>query len=97
MARERKTIDEYDIQGDYGGGYETLHCEPTHWAARQAIKEYRENEPGTLFRIKKQRVHKHNLTRQHIEIHYQAVVDANKRMLAEHQRKRELRAAKATI
>lgn len=89
MARQRKTIDEFDIQGDYGEGYETLHCEPTRWAARQSIKEYRANEPGISFRIKKQRVRKSDLSREHLEAHYQAVVEANKRMLDHYKMERD--------
>lgn len=91
MARERKTIDEFDIQVDYGEGYETLHCEPTRWAARQSIKEYRANEPGISFRIKKHRIRKSTLPQDQIEAHYHDVVMANKRMMEEHLKKKETR------
>lgn len=96
MARERKTIDEFDIQGDYGDGYESVTCEATWWAAWKAVKEYRVNEPGIPFRVKKRRIRKSTLTRDQIDAHYRDVVLANSYMLDEHQRKRELRAAKAT-
>lgn len=94
MARERKTIDEFDIEGDYGDGYEVVTCEATWWAAKKCVKEYRTNEPFP-FRIKKRRVRKSSLTRGQLEAHYRDVVTANKYMLAEYQRKREARAAKA--
>lgn len=81
MADVRKTIDEYDIQADYGQGYETVTCEPTLWAARQAVKEYRENEPGVPLRIKKLRVHKSKLTRDQVDDHFREVIAANNRML----------------
>lgn len=94
MARERKTIDEYDIEGDYGDGYEVVNCEATWWAACKSIREYRANEPG-IFRIKKHRIRKSTLTQEQIDAHYRDVVLANKYMLAEYQRKREARATKA--
>lgn len=92
MARTRKTIDEFDIEGDYGDGYEVVTCEATWWAAKKCVKEYRVNEPGTSFRIKKHRIRKSTLTQDQIDAHYRDVVLANKYMLEEHQRKREARA-----
>jgi hypothetical protein len=56
MAYKRKTRDEYEIQGDYGGGYEMVTTESTWRDARAQIKCYRENEPGIPFRIKKIRI-----------------------------------------
>lgn len=54
MAYKRKTRDVYDIQGNYGHGFETVTCEETWKDAKRAIREYRENEPYE-FRIKKTR------------------------------------------
>lgn len=52
---QRKTRDVYDIQGDYGQGFEIVSAETTRPDARRAVREYRENEPGIPFRIKKTR------------------------------------------
>lgn len=52
----RKTRDEYNIQGDYGYGFEDVCCEDTWREARERLREYRENEPGVAFRIKKARM-----------------------------------------
>lgn len=52
----RKTRDEYNIEGLYAYGWETVCCEDTWREARARLREYRENEPGTAFRIKKARV-----------------------------------------
>ena len=55
---KRKTRDEYQIQGYYGDtyGYEEVCSEETWSAAKQTLKDYRENEPGISFRIVKKRV-----------------------------------------
>ena len=53
----RKTIDEFEIQGHYAAyGWEMVTCELTRIEARARLREYRENEPGTTFRIAKKRV-----------------------------------------
>jgi len=52
----RKTEDEWEIQGDYGFGYECVTTETNRQDARAQIKYYRESEPGISFRIIKQRV-----------------------------------------
>lgn len=54
---KRKTIDLYDVQGYYDSlcGFETVTTEETWKEAKERIKEYRENEPGTSFRVKKYR------------------------------------------
>lgn len=57
MAYIRKTRDEYEIQGHYGYGFECVTTEETWRDAKMQIKCYRENEPGTAFRIIKKRVH----------------------------------------
>ena len=58
MAYKRKTYDEYQIQGYYGNiyGWEEVCAEETWSAAKQTLKEYRENERGVSFRIVKKRV-----------------------------------------
>ena len=56
MAYTRKTKDLYDIEGYYpGSGWECLTCEETRTEARARLKEYRENAPGTAYRIRKYR------------------------------------------
>lgn len=56
MAYVRKTEDEYDIEGNYGFGFEIVTCETTYSEAKKRIKEYRANEPGISFRRVKHRV-----------------------------------------
>ena len=59
MAYQRKTIDIWEIQGNYGYyGFECVSTEETIKEARQTLKEYRENETGISFRIVKKRVKK---------------------------------------
>jgi hypothetical protein len=58
MAYIRKTEDEFHIMGDYGFGMECVNVETTWKDAKRSIREYRENEPGILFTIKKRRVRK---------------------------------------
>ncbi len=48
----RKTIDCFDVQGDYGQGWETVTSSNSRKEARQDLKAYRENEPYA-FRIKR--------------------------------------------
>ena len=55
MAYVRKTRDVYEIQGDYGCGWECVTTETTWTDAKQMVKCYRENERGIPFRIKKVR------------------------------------------
>ena len=56
MAYIRKTEDEFEIQGDYGQGWEMVTTETTRALARDQIKTYRMNEPGVPFRFIKKRV-----------------------------------------
>ena len=51
----RKTVDLWNILGNYGCGFEVLNCETSRKAARDSIREYRENEPTVQFKIKKYR------------------------------------------
>ena len=55
MAYTRKTRDLFDILGLYSGSWEPVTCEETRKEARERLKEYRENEPGTAFKIRKYR------------------------------------------
>ena len=61
MAYQRKTRDEFEVQGNYGPpyGFELVTCEDTRPEARQRLREYRENEPGVAFRIVCKRVPLH--------------------------------------
>jgi hypothetical protein len=56
MTYKRKTVDEYEIQGNYGQGWECLTAEETHKAAREQLRCYNENEPGAPHRIVKRRI-----------------------------------------
>lgn len=58
MAYTRKTIDEYEIQGDYGQGFECVSTEATRASAKENLRLYRQNEQGILFRLIKKRVKK---------------------------------------
>lgn len=55
---QRKTEDEYEIQGFYSYGWEVVTTETTRKEAKEQLKCYRENEAGTSFRIVKKRVKK---------------------------------------
>ena len=52
----RKTYDEYEVQGNYGYGWDALTTCETLKEAREDLKSYRENEPGVPHRIVKHRV-----------------------------------------
>jgi len=56
MAYQRKTIDEYEIQGNYSyHGFEVVTTEATYREAKIQVKCYRENEPYE-FKIVKKRI-----------------------------------------
>jgi len=56
MAYQRKTRDEYEVQGKYYGTWELETTESTYKEAREQLKCYRENVPGVCFRIVTKRV-----------------------------------------
>lgn len=56
MSYKRKTEDEYQIHGLYAHGWEEVTCESTRKEAKERLKEYRENETGTAFKMLKRRV-----------------------------------------
>ncbi len=56
MAYTRKTYDEYDIEGNYGQGWEVVTTEETYREAAAQVRCYRENVPGVPHRIKARRV-----------------------------------------
>jgi hypothetical protein len=60
MAYIRKTVDEFDIEADYGHGqgFEMVTCETTFGQALQTKRDYKLNEPGIPFRIVHHRVRK---------------------------------------
>lgn len=55
MPYVRKTRDVFVIQGHTAEGWEDETTETTHKAARERLKEYRENVPGYPVRIQKRR------------------------------------------
>ena len=55
---KRKTYDEYEIQGQYGYGYEAVTIEATRKEALATLKLYEANEKGVSFRIVKKRIKK---------------------------------------
>lgn len=46
MAYIRKTVDRWDIETNYGYGWEIEDCEYTRTEARKRLKEYQENSCG---------------------------------------------------
>jgi hypothetical protein len=54
MARERKTIDRWDIMTNYGYGWECENSEYTLKDAKRSLKEYRDNIKGDV-RLEKHR------------------------------------------
>ena len=56
MSYQRKTEDEYEIQGSYTCGWEMVTTETNRKDAKSQIEAYRVNEPGVPFRIVKKRV-----------------------------------------
>ena len=57
MVYTRKTKDEFNILGFYYSyGWECVTSEDTRKEARERLKEYRENEPNTSFKLQVKRV-----------------------------------------
>ena len=54
--KRRKMCDEFRILGHYAHGWEEVTCETTRAAAMENLRAYRENEPGTAFKLKVARV-----------------------------------------
>ena len=55
MAYQRKTADYWEIQGNYGQGWECVTADPSRKIARANLSEHMENEPGVPFRMVKKR------------------------------------------
>lgn len=58
MTRFRKTRDEFEIQGNYGYGWETVVTEENAAVAREQLNIYNANEPRYPHRIKKRMIYK---------------------------------------
>jgi len=58
MAYIRKTKDEWQVQGDYGNGWEPILTAENLDDAREQKRCYDENEPDVVHRIKLVRVKK---------------------------------------
>lgn len=56
MAYVRKTRDEYDVEGDFGFGWEVVTGSESFRDARMQLASYRENAPEWPYRIRKVRV-----------------------------------------
>ena len=56
MVYKRKTRDVFEIQGDYGNGWETVCAEETLSDAKKQLRCYDENETNYPHRIKRCRV-----------------------------------------
>lgn len=57
MKYVRKTRDEFEIQGNYGYGWETVVTEENAAAAREQLNIYNANEPQYKHRIKKRMIY----------------------------------------
>ena len=55
---QRKTVDEYQIHGNYGCGWEEVTAEYTYRDAKTQLKCYDLNEPEYPHRIVKKRIRK---------------------------------------
>ena len=55
MAYQRKTRDEFQVHGYYQG-WEEVTCADNRKEARGYLKDYRDNEPGTAFKLITKRV-----------------------------------------
>jgi hypothetical protein len=56
MPYKRKTEDEFELQADYGFGWECETTETTRREARQRLREYRTNGVHAPMRIKHRRI-----------------------------------------
>lgn len=52
MTYTRKTHIEWDVQSNYGYGWEDVTTEETYREARERLREYRENEPQYPHRLR---------------------------------------------
>lgn len=57
MGYTRKTRDEFEIQGNYGYGWETIATEENAAVARAHLNIYNANEPQYKHRIKKRMIY----------------------------------------
>lgn len=57
MTYVRKTRDEFEIQGNYGYGWETVVTEENAAVAREQLNIYNVNEPQYKHRIKKRMIY----------------------------------------
>jgi hypothetical protein len=53
---KRTTKDEFNLLGFYSGSWEVLTTENTRTDIKTRLKEYRENEPQTPYKVTKNRV-----------------------------------------
>jgi len=58
MTYTRKTVDEWEVQGNYGQGWEMVTTEETFKDAKTQLKCYNENETQYPHRIRYHRVPK---------------------------------------
>jgi hypothetical protein len=56
MAYQRKTHDEYTVEGNYGCGWEEVTAEDNYHDARQRLREYRLNDPYHCYRLQIKRI-----------------------------------------
>lgn len=66
MAYQRRTVDEYQLQGLFNGEWEEVTSSVTHFGASEHLREYRENDPRP-YRIKKVRIPISNFSAHELE------------------------------
>lgn len=55
MAEKKEPVLGYDIEGNYGQGWEAVTAENTRAEALATKRTYEENEPGIPFRIRREK------------------------------------------
>ena len=51
MAYERKTIDTWELQLNYGYGWEEVTCEETRKEGLARLRDYRTNDPQHAYKL----------------------------------------------
>lgn len=89
MARERKTIDEYLIEGQYDGVWEEVTREATRYAAQEQRALYIQAERTIRFRIRAVRVRIADLDSEYVAAHKAAVSKSSREMVERFMAKRK--------
>ena len=58
MAYQRKTVEEWQLLGNYGYGFEVLTTEENRKGIKERLKEYKKNSPSGTYKTQCKRVKK---------------------------------------